>query len=246
MMIGGGEVTTESILWTNSSPTSTFAAQGVTLSDAISNYDDIRIYIRQSTSSATDGWVTYSAEKVKTFVQTSDTPISVTGVRNSSANKSLGRCMYYTDDTHLQFGSAFIFGGNNTTDNTYVIPTKICGLKKSGESGTINYANPDVTSAGTIAASSSVNVSTTQKAKLIIVETNQKTSTDNQLRNLFVFETDKGGSRVYVNPSGTKTVSYFDSTGTGSAGGGFSVTNNQVTFTQPNSSQAYYTMSIYY
>ena len=39
---GGGGMLEETVLWTNPSPTSDFAAQTVTLSDSISNYDYIK------------------------------------------------------------------------------------------------------------------------------------------------------------------------------------------------------------
>ena len=115
-----------------------------------------------------------------------------------------------------------------------------------GGDTSIDYTNPDVTASGTLAGSGSVNVATTKRAKLIVVETNAKSNTDHQGRNLLIFEVDKGGVRIYVNSSGTRSDTPIDSSGTVSTGGGFTVTDNQVTFTNVNSIQMYYTMAIYY
>ena len=63
---GGGNTpaSTETVLWTNNSPTSTFANQTVTLSDNISDYDYLCFEYRSTTGS--------SAKTSKVFVKTTD------------------------------------------------------------------------------------------------------------------------------------------------------------------------------
>ena len=47
---GGGAKQTETVLWTNSSPTSNFADQNVTLSDSMSNYDYLKFTYKKATN----------------------------------------------------------------------------------------------------------------------------------------------------------------------------------------------------
>lgn len=124
---GGSEVYQETSLWTNSSPTSSFAAQTVTLSDDVDNYDFIKVVMRASTSDAT---IISETIPVAQFKQSSESAAS--GVRGGLSarvsSKTCVRSFYYSDDTTIGFTAGYQL--NSTTANSSsCIPTEILGIK---------------------------------------------------------------------------------------------------------------------
>ena len=105
------------LLWTNSSPGSSFAAQ--TISVSLSSYDLYRIVYRFSTSEAIFQSVTaptgYSANLT---------------INAQSYNRTGGRIATYSS-TGLAFGNAN-YNGSTSGSNTYCIPCYIYGIKRSG------------------------------------------------------------------------------------------------------------------
>ena len=120
----------ETTLWTNSSPTSTsgFAAQTVTLSSSISNFDYIGIYYKLSTDS------TYTPE-CAIFKKSDFTTFNATNTNNKYYGGLGGRLttnrirrIGYVSNTQVQFTAAE--NTNNTGSvATALIPTKIVGIK---------------------------------------------------------------------------------------------------------------------
>ena len=140
---GGSSELQETVLWTNSSPTSSFATQTVTLSDDINNYDYIGIYYRVSTSVATTG---FAMTKVSDYVQnvsSSQPRLAFAGITGTTAQF---RNIKYDTDTTVVIGGAIATSG---ASNNNVIPTAISGLKyakpKPSGTETVLWTNSDST-----------------------------------------------------------------------------------------------------
>ena len=103
------------ILWTNSSPTSTFDTQTVTLSSG--NYDFYEIYCAYNNGNANMYVTGYKTIKGKGMVMDN---------QGYGSGLSVRRKVDYTDATHLLFSTAY--GGANI-DNGYLIPIYIIGYK---------------------------------------------------------------------------------------------------------------------
>lgn len=137
---------TETSLWTNSAPTSAFAAQTVTLSDSISNYKYIKIKYRVSNSNSETSSVIMSVEDLKntdTFDSTGLTYGSMSG------NGYKVRDYYYVNDTSISFTAGYQIN-YVATDNNSCIPLEITGLNKLrtaiGYDETVLWTNSSPTS----------------------------------------------------------------------------------------------------
>ena len=110
------------ILWTNSSPSSVFAGQSVTLSSGDYNY--LEIYFRTFTDQ----------DKVKSIRFQKGQNGLIDCMFKFGANVYAGlRNFDYTDSTHLTFGNGEKVIQDNAvatgTDNGWIIPVKIIGYK---------------------------------------------------------------------------------------------------------------------
>ena len=128
--IGGGTLK-ETTLWTNSSPSATFAEQTVTLSDNISNYDYIKIEWCESTSALTNkSSIMVSASEFtrnkNPYYNAHDTTPAILG--RGANNVSYLRYIAYESDTQVLFGHA-LRGNATGVDNTFTIPLNIYGVK---------------------------------------------------------------------------------------------------------------------
>ena len=107
------------LLWTNSSPTSSFSAQTITLNDSLSNYDCYTIMHRQST---TNGRI-ISTGKIPvghgTFMAN---PLSTNQYRGTNENTS-GSSITFTPGYKANADGSF------AEDNTLVIPMYVIGYK---------------------------------------------------------------------------------------------------------------------
>lgn len=127
---GGGGKMTETVLWTNSSPTSNFASQTVTLSDGISNYDYLKFTYKPSTASSlsnstiisTQDFISNCVDGAKHFFAT------MGGYSSTSASNAHGRNAFYVSNTSLRMGSCLMFN-SASSNNAYMIPLTIKGLK---------------------------------------------------------------------------------------------------------------------
>lgn len=116
----------ETILWTNSAPTSAFAAQNVTLSDDINNYKYIKISFRVSTSNSETSSVIMSVEDLKNTDVFDSTGLTYGSM---SGNGYKVRDYYYVNNTSISFTSGYQINYVNT-DNNSCIPVEITGLNK--------------------------------------------------------------------------------------------------------------------
>lgn len=131
---GGGGSATETVLWTNPSPTAEFGKKSVTLSDDINNYDYIAVEYIYSKSSVDE------TEKSKSIMSVADfkeggigTSVSRTcmalGIINAS-NSSFTRQVWYQNDTTIQISACYAMT-NTTIANGNAVPLQIIGIKEA-------------------------------------------------------------------------------------------------------------------
>lgn len=123
---GGGGALSETVLWTNPSPTSNLSIGNKTLSQSVDNFKKIRVYYRLSTSNSTTSYVTYDVEEFKKFLLAGTN--AAAGIAYRAPNISYVRTFYYVDTTTISFGSCYKLRATST-DDSLIIPTKVCGLK---------------------------------------------------------------------------------------------------------------------
>lgn len=105
------------LLWTNPNPTSSFAAQTVSLD--LSDYDEVEVDI------ATYG--TYASTTTESF----KFKVGVGGLPSGAANTIAWRYITPTT-TGVEFGTGYetrTYGANGTQDNTKMVPQRIYGIK---------------------------------------------------------------------------------------------------------------------
>lgn len=124
MKSGGGGAMSETVLWTNSSPTSSFSAQAVTLSDDMNNYTYLKVCWRMSTSDSTSMYILIPVAEFVSYTNDNN-PYPAFTARITSIYV---RRTYYISDTSMQIISAYQMGGT-PINNNYVIPTEIYGVK---------------------------------------------------------------------------------------------------------------------
>lgn len=118
----------ETVLWTNSSPTSSFATQDIYTSQDIDAFDYIKITFRATTSSSKE---TYFMIDTATFLANTYTQVGdvCNGAAYYSSNGAYVRNIYPTDSNKkkLWVGTCLRFNaqGNN---NAYLIPVSVKGI----------------------------------------------------------------------------------------------------------------------
>jgi hypothetical protein len=105
---------TETTLWTNSSPTSAFVSQDVTLSQDIDNFDYLKITVRASTTTSTSIGVIISVSDFKKTVTTGQ-GVSF-GICGGNSGSHARRAVAYSSDTKVWFSAAL--SGNSTYNNS--------------------------------------------------------------------------------------------------------------------------------
>ena len=126
---GNGEQYTETVLWTNPSPTASFAGQTVTLSDSIANYKYLKV------KACYNGGYTNVAVSPLILVSEFMTIVPSTrrctfNIGNSSAGNSYySRAVQYVSPTSISFTDDWALKSNNTA-NTDVIPLEILGINE--------------------------------------------------------------------------------------------------------------------
>ena len=125
----GGSMS-ETVLWTNSSPTSNFAAQTVNLSDDITKFDYIRVYFYSSKTSHTEASVLMLVSDFVNLGTGLNKPrFSIANANNEiSGTGNALRILRYISNTSLNFTEAYE-AARESSSTTQVIPTKISGLK---------------------------------------------------------------------------------------------------------------------
>ena len=130
-----GSKVIEDVLWENPNPSSSFSQTTVTLSNGLSNYDAVRVYVKESPSSNV-GADEYSETKLDFDSKTSSTgdimflslaiktPIS-------TYNISVYRAFLYSlsNDTSITILNASGYDASGVNMNSGAIPVKITGVK---------------------------------------------------------------------------------------------------------------------
>ena len=116
----------ETTLWTNSSPTSSFAAQDVTLSQSFTNFDYIKINWRATKSNTTAASMIVPPSVLQNSSATANSNNVEFGTHTGSTVRA--RSIRYSSNTKLSISTAYnVNTSGNSTD--YAIPTSIVGLK---------------------------------------------------------------------------------------------------------------------
>lgn len=129
----GGGALSETILWTNPSPTSSFAAQDVTLSQPITDFTYIKIVCRFSTSNSTEMAALFSPSDFGVQGTYPNKNPSVTMTVSSGAGGTVTRyCAKASSDDNSTihfFSGSTTTTGSGSTKNGNTIPVAIYGLK---------------------------------------------------------------------------------------------------------------------
>ena len=113
-------------LWTNSSGSSGFAAQTISLSQAITNFDYIEIVFRRNTSDSTCNSVIVKSSEAKNC--TSISSGNSCYAMNYAGSWNCCRRFFFPTTSQIQFTTGNQVNGTNTSNNN-VIPQKVYGLK---------------------------------------------------------------------------------------------------------------------
>lgn len=115
----------ETVLWTNSSPTSGFNAQTVTLNQSINNFKYIKLTYcagYQNSNKLEVIWPVSSVKKMK------DAELLWGAIAGVNSTGKYGRYITYVSDTKLSFSNGLNYGGAGNS-NAPCIPLSIKGLK---------------------------------------------------------------------------------------------------------------------
>ena len=112
----------KTVLWTNSSPNQSYA--GGTITAALSDYDQLEIRYKGSTSDNSTASLILNCDELKASNVTHPMNsigyiIAATGVWNRPIYKS-------TDGTGISIAPCY--GGTGTTDNQYAVPLEVIGI----------------------------------------------------------------------------------------------------------------------
>ena len=116
----------ETVLWTNSAPTSTFASQTVNLSDSMQNYKYIKIKTEYDTSQSPTASVLMSVDDVNNM--TGQTIVVNLCLASHDSAGNYIRPISFSTNTSVVFGNCLPLR-STTIDNTKSIPLQVIGLK---------------------------------------------------------------------------------------------------------------------
>lgn len=119
----------ETTLWTNSSPSSNYASDTVTLSSDIDNFDYIEVEFKShksqsSTQKTLMSVADFKLAKNSGFASQYTPRLAIGGSYNNNATVAL-RGVAYESDTQLIFGTC---RAGTTTKNDYAIPVRVIGV----------------------------------------------------------------------------------------------------------------------
>lgn len=129
----GGDMS-ETVLWTNPTPSSNFGETTITLSDDINNYKYLKVVWKKSTSSAEYITTIVSVDEFKTSTNAGSgsaryafSYCSIYYKGTGSTNSGI-RIFRYDTDTTINISQALGYNGSNV-DNSIDIPYQVMGLK---------------------------------------------------------------------------------------------------------------------
>jgi hypothetical protein len=119
----------ETVLWTNPSPGSSFSVQNVALSQSFRDFKYVKIYSKNSvTSSTSAGIAVEPTDIVNSTVAAYNRLVMLIGAVDSNGSAIYCRRLVYVNDTTLNIGDAGALN-RSAVNNNYSIPIKIVGLK---------------------------------------------------------------------------------------------------------------------
>ena len=118
---------TETTLWTNSSPTSTFAAQTVNLSQSYSNFDYLKFVFRRSTSDSYEAVFVFPKSEFTSKSRSLTVGISGTTAGSDNVLRNIYQSSGST--SQMKFSTGWSYGNTNVPGNC--IPKSIVGIKNS-------------------------------------------------------------------------------------------------------------------
>ena len=126
-----GTEPTETLLWTNDSPSTARSSLNATLSQSLQNFQKIRVEYSYNTSSESASF--YVVFPVKNASGTYMFPSGNTAQRmsiglNNASGNAFVRQFYVSDDTTIHFNNAYRVNASGNT-NTNLIPWFIYGIK---------------------------------------------------------------------------------------------------------------------
>lgn len=128
MISGWGGAMSETTLWTNSTPTSSFAQQIVTLSQDYTQFDLIRVYYRASTSSTVEKYVEFVPDLLSGATLPSSEGNLIPTICSYANGFGGARMLRHDSNTTVQITHNYYLN-SATQRNQNTIPIKICGLK---------------------------------------------------------------------------------------------------------------------
>lgn len=133
--VGGGGALSETVLWTNTSPTSSFSNLTIDLDSSLDNgYKYIKIVYRVSTTNSKEYEILIDAQAFLSngSLTAAGNYTGCIGTMKPSGSSYVlmdrGFRKPSTSDTGMIFSHCYVLGAT-TLDDNYTIPTKIIGLK---------------------------------------------------------------------------------------------------------------------
>ena len=198
-VLSSGETAVETILWTNPSPTSSISSETTYTISSIANYDFIRVYFRRSTSDSTETSVLYT--KPEFLALTGTDKFRASGSLNISG-VNYARPINVQSATSITVGYCYKLGSSAGQSNSYLIPTKICGLNYSLNTLYNLIKKVGVSNAGTGSTNQSFSA-TVGKRYLVMA---------------YRYSTSGTASNAGISSGATVDTSYFNNTASSSSG----------------------------
>ena len=238
---GGGAKLVETVLWTNSAPTSQFGAQEITLSDSIDNYDYIAIRYACNNSNQTGASVSDDislVSNVKNWGYNTSTYHNLGNLGSEISNNNIYcRSVFYISTTSLRFANAYQVG-TATSANAACIPLAVIGIKNMG--GVRTDEKYDILPFKSLPGNTAISFTTKGEAKAIWITCKaQSSGTDSMiLTNVNPNTGEIDNNTIYR--TRTASLNTFDI----NTGRSFTVTNGTISSSNLSSS-AYYISCAY-
>jgi len=118
-------------LWTNSSPNGTFAAQTITLSSSMANYDEIKITFQGPVVTEYPNTTSYNVFPVSLITASQNANANfcaiLGGYRRTNAQRI--RRVTFVSNTQISISLAYMINSNDSGANNMIVPTSVVGIK---------------------------------------------------------------------------------------------------------------------
>ena len=192
---GGVAKQTETVLWTNPSPSSSFAGQTVTLSDDIKNYDYVGIRCSAGSNYPNGTYIYYKVADILSNQAVINT--YKTWLISSDQSTAVARYRQFTvasNGTDLTFSGGY--RQNNVSNNNDCIPFAIIGIKAPFVRATYNHYYKGYFT------SSVQSVDLGFVPRYVIVYNSFKTTVSNGTSNIREYDAEVSTTQFYFQGSG--------------------------------------------